>query len=315
MRLVDFLCIGAQKAGTTSLHDWMLEQGDIALPTPKETYYFSKENVFARGEEWYLARFAEASGTLRGEIDPGCLPSLWAPGRVRETVGALPVVAILREPLGRAYSQFLMNQARGRDQPASFAGALAREVDAAAAAGGSDFGDALERSIRTADRRSDPSNKLAWTGLYHRHLQRWSGEGHHVHTFLFEDLVNPDVGARIFARILEAVGHDGDPTGWTAARASNVATVPRSTRLSAMTFRQGGRAKRLVHRVVPSRAARARVRDLLGRANASGRTPPPMPDAATLPVEIRLAFAQETQALKHLTGRDLSRWLARLAVD
>ncbi len=313
-QVVDFLCIGAQKAGTTSLHDWMLAEGDIALPTPKETYFFSKQEVFDRGEEWYRQRFAGTAHALRGEIDPGCLPSLWAPDRVRDAVGPLPVVAILREPLGRAYSQFLMNRARGRNQPETFAATLALEVDAAGNAGGATFAEALELSIRDADRRSAPSNRLAWTGMYSRHLERWEGAGHRAQAFLFEDLVSPERGADTYREILASIGYPGEGTGWSASAVSNAASVPRSTRVNALVFSERGRAKRALKGLVRSPAAQARLRRYVGRANSSTRTPPPMPDVSTLPLEVREAWARDIDSLETMLGLDLSRWVARLGL-
>ena len=50
-----FLIIGAQKAGTTSLHAYLARHPDVLTATKKEVEYFSRH--YAKGEAWYLAHF------------------------------------------------------------------------------------------------------------------------------------------------------------------------------------------------------------------------------------------------------------------
>ncbi|CAN0605590.1 unnamed protein product, partial [Ectocarpus sp. 12 AP-2014] len=54
-RTPDFLCIGAQRAGTTWLHNRLLEHPDLYLPPEKELQFFNA--FFDRGLDWYWAKF------------------------------------------------------------------------------------------------------------------------------------------------------------------------------------------------------------------------------------------------------------------
>src|SRR5262249_23760132 len=69
-RLPDFLIIGAQKAGTTSLHAYLSQHSSVSPPVTKEVHFFDHE--FHRGNTWYRAHFRRADGplTITGESTP-----------------------------------------------------------------------------------------------------------------------------------------------------------------------------------------------------------------------------------------------------
>ena len=58
-RLPDFLCIGTQKGGTTSLHQWLSNHPKVFMPKCKEIHYFDLNAE--KKTEWYSAYFQEAS--------------------------------------------------------------------------------------------------------------------------------------------------------------------------------------------------------------------------------------------------------------
>lgn len=126
---LDFLVLGAQKAGTTSLHDILTRHRDIALPTTKETHFFSHVDRAAHGTQWYLDQFEDGDAVrLKGEIDPEYLYAPTAPEKIRRLTTASKFVVILRSPLDRAFSQYQMSLRRGYEQ-LSFAEALAQEQE------------------------------------------------------------------------------------------------------------------------------------------------------------------------------------------
>ena len=62
------MIIGAMKSGTRSLHDQLDLQPGFFMSDPKEPCYFSDDDVFDRGEDWYRGLFSGAgAGDLRGE--------------------------------------------------------------------------------------------------------------------------------------------------------------------------------------------------------------------------------------------------------
>lgn len=112
--LPDYLIIGAQRAGTSTLHEALAASPDVYVSWVKETQYFSTK--YAKGEVWYRGHFplhgarrlAQARGrTVRaGEATPYYLFHPQAPARARALVPDARIIAVLRDPVDRAYSQY-----------------------------------------------------------------------------------------------------------------------------------------------------------------------------------------------------------------
>lgn len=101
--LPDFLCIGAQKAGTTWLFEQLRHHPDVQLADIKEVHYF--DWYFYRPLRWYLKRFAGSVGKKRGEVTPGY--SVIETGRIRFIKRIMPevkLIFLLRDPRERAWS-------------------------------------------------------------------------------------------------------------------------------------------------------------------------------------------------------------------
>ncbi|WP_055444103.1 sulfotransferase family protein [Lacinutrix himadriensis] len=111
-----FFCLGAQKSGTTSLHDILLQNPNIGLPINKETHFFSHDDLYTGNLEEYFKMFNDdlEEKEVIGEIDPEYLCSEKAPERILKHFGAdLKFIVILRNPYDRAFSQYLMSKRRG----------------------------------------------------------------------------------------------------------------------------------------------------------------------------------------------------------
>lgn len=117
MRLPDFLVVGAQKSGTTSLFLLLNKHPGLCLPARKELQFFSADTLYERGLEWYSQTYFSGcrDGTLAGEVSPQYLYSTEIARRVHTALPATKIIAILREPLDRAYSQYLMSSRRGQE--------------------------------------------------------------------------------------------------------------------------------------------------------------------------------------------------------
>lgn len=112
--LPDFVIIGAQRAGTTSLYDYIIQHPDVHKSAHKELHYFDLN--FARGAAWYRAHFpysmnrilAAARGRkfVTGEATPYYLFHPLAAERAAATIPQAKIIAILRNPVSRAYSHF-----------------------------------------------------------------------------------------------------------------------------------------------------------------------------------------------------------------
>ena len=128
-RLPDFLVIGAQKSGTTSLFVLLKKHPHIYLPAQKEVQFFSSEMLYAKGLEWYRDENFRTGGLegVAGEISPQYMMYQKVPARIEAALPKVKLIAILRHPLRRAFSQYQMNVRRElekRDFPDAFRGSL-----------------------------------------------------------------------------------------------------------------------------------------------------------------------------------------------
>jgi hypothetical protein len=120
---LDFLVIGAQRSGTTSLWHALASHPELQMPSSKEAPFFSHDEQFARGLNWYMEEVFSAAGPelLRGTASPHYMmggPQADAgeiARRIRATAPEVKLIAILREPIARAQSHHRMVVHRGRE--------------------------------------------------------------------------------------------------------------------------------------------------------------------------------------------------------
>lgn len=104
-RLPDFLGLGAQKAGTTTLHRLLRNHPGVFVPAGKEVHYFSLHS--RRPLRWYASRFAAAGpGRRSGDITPYYLFHPEAPTRIAAAVPHARLVVLVRDPVERALSGY-----------------------------------------------------------------------------------------------------------------------------------------------------------------------------------------------------------------
>src|SRR4051794_38946033 len=112
-RALDFLVIGAARSGTTSLWKALDSHPQIAVPSDKEREFFGDDERYSRGMPAFISQtFRDTpAGVRRGTVTP----QLMAPdpreakivvGRIAETCPDVKMVALLRDPVERAISQF-----------------------------------------------------------------------------------------------------------------------------------------------------------------------------------------------------------------
>ncbi len=113
-----FLIVGAQKAGTTALFRYLAKHPCIKPPEVKEIDFFSCTARYSRGEEFYHSHFPAASSLPDGgstfEASPSYLVNESAPARIHAYNARIRLVAILRDPVERAYSAWNMYEERFR---------------------------------------------------------------------------------------------------------------------------------------------------------------------------------------------------------
>jgi hypothetical protein len=122
MRLLpDFLIIGAQRSGTTFLYNSLISKPEIAPALTKEVHFFDVS--FEKGPRWYQAFFplrlraaldrGRHRPFLTGEASPYYLFHPLVPARVARVLPDVKLIALLRNPVDRAYSHYQHERRRG----------------------------------------------------------------------------------------------------------------------------------------------------------------------------------------------------------
>jgi hypothetical protein len=125
--LPNFLIIGAMKAGTTSLYNYIRMHPDIYMCPEKEPHFFSVDSNWAKGISWYESLFngrrkqkalGEASVTyMRYPQFPN------VPARIHQTLPNVRLICLLRNPVARVYSHYFHLYREGLEER-SLEGAL-----------------------------------------------------------------------------------------------------------------------------------------------------------------------------------------------
>jgi hypothetical protein len=273
-RLPNFLIVGAARSGTTSLARHLGAHSDAFVPEEKELRFF--DDNFDRGLDWYGAFFADAGdATAVGEATAAYLYNARAVERMATVVPQARLIAMLRQPVDRAYSNYWMNRERGREK-LSFTDAIAEEPQrmAAAIANGE-----TPRAVYLEKGRYVPQLVRLC-----EHFPRES-----LQVVITEDLASDPVAT--FGRVCTHVGIDP----------------------SEQPERLGEPLNRYVH--FRSRRLRARgraIRHPLGRAieriNVRKRPYPPIDPV--LRARLTAELEDEIIAVEQWLGRDLANWRA-----
>ncbi len=121
-KTIDFLIIGAAKSGTTTLYEWVKEHPQLYMPKGKELPFFTEPH-YNKGLQWYLdTHFAGApADKLWGKATPqymhginGVMPEAVA-RRIHTDLPEVKLIAVLRDPVERAYSHYKMAVRRGHE--------------------------------------------------------------------------------------------------------------------------------------------------------------------------------------------------------
>jgi hypothetical protein len=274
--LPDFLVIGAQRAGTTLLHTVLAAHPEVYLPGQRKEIHFF-DWYFGRGPEWYRRFFprVDEAGSYRaiGEATPDYLAAPNAAERIHDLIPQCRLVAVLRNPVDRAYSWYCYLR-RGYNERRDFNSFISQDPTA-----------------------------LEW-GLYAKHLGRYLSlfPRTSLLVLLYEELIQQPV------RQLDQVSQFlGLSTGWTDAEQYLRARVNTST---PPRFRAGfGIAHRIGDLLMrydlnwPVRAAkRMGVRRLFG---TSASNPELLPHDR---MRLRAYYEADVRSLEVLLGRNLTIW-------
>jgi hypothetical protein len=286
----NFFIIGANKAGTTSLHRYLGEHPDVYVSPVKEPSYFAlwgrpaapardmdaatrhTRAGMTRTEEEYLALFAGVDGEHAiGEASTAYFSNSKVAERIAATVPDAKLIAVLRQPSERAFSAYAMHVSWGVET-LSFPDAIAAEL--------------------ADDRVGGLRRHYLPTGFYARHLQRFLAAfpAEQLHVGLYEDLGRDP---RTFVRhLFEFLDVD-------STFAPDITSRHHVTQAPSRLDRVPRRLRRATHRLIPARA----------RRTVRARTSRPLEFPAATREQLDELYRDDILLTQTLIGRDLSAWL------
>ncbi len=274
MGLPTFLVIGAVRAGSTWLDALLRSHPQIYMPQHrKEVAYF--DLYFDRGPQWYASYFPDEQVEAHrhaGESTPRYLYDPAAPARIQALLPDVEMIAILRNPVDRAYSHFGL-EVRDRGERRSFERALA-EFD-----------------------------ELTAVGHYSNHLRRYAEVfgPERVLVLIFEEVIAaPDLAMQRLGQFLSV-----DPALFVSPSRANESYRPRFPRARTLAKGFAARLRRAGFDRSIEVAKRLGLRQLFG--NAGGL--PPMKLSTRRALEER--FAPEVVEMENLLGREIPSWHGR----
>lgn len=277
------------------MHYWLSKQESVCLPYQKETHFFSHDEKFALGVDWYSRQFGVCSKHKTiGEVDPDYLFIAKAPERIRKYINTPKFIVIFRRPIERAYSQYLMSLLRGHEKLP--------------------FGEALLKE----ETRSNVKKDFNWRhysymsrSLYSIQVKRYfQFFPHSEFMFLkFEELFDEKNSLSIFNDILSFIEISGKLTIEDAMIKMNVASEPRWQLVNDLLI--GNFFWKKVFRILVHEKCRRWLRKAIRNLNRISikRAVTESEIKKEVPRKAIEIINVDIQELEKLTGLDLSDWI------
>jgi hypothetical protein len=291
MTMPNFLIIGAMKSGTTALYYYLEQHPEVYMSPVKEPNFFSsREQENAAGAVTHIGAyqhlFRGVSGERAiGEASHSYLYESRAAAQIRRYVPEAKLIAILRNPIDRAYSHFLHMVRSGAEPLDDFAQALREE----------EVGIHKERTFQDYIGR----------GLYYNQLKRYfeTFPREQVRVYLYEDLSGAPLSTVQDAfRFLEV----DDSFVPDVSLRRNVSGHPKYKTLDGLLRRQG-RIKHAAKVYLPARL-RWRLSEAFDDLKTRNLVKPP-PVQSEVRRQLIGAYRDDTLKVQELIHRDLSGWL------
>ena len=216
----NFIIIGAMKAATTSLYTYLKQHPDVFMTHIKEPMFFNnfetENNYIVKGrkgskistlKEYYALFYNVENEIAYGEASPAYIYNKNCATLIKKHLPEVKIIAILRQPVKRAYSNYLHAKRADREPINSFIGAINSEEGR------------IEKNWSTLYHYKEK-------GFYFRQLSRYFKEfkKEQIKVILFEDII--DDPQKITKEVFEFLGVDSSFTPDTSKKA-NVAGKPK----------------------------------------------------------------------------------------
>jgi hypothetical protein len=124
MKKLNFIVIGAQKSGTTALDYYLRQHPDIGMGNRKEVHFFDNEKYFLDSvvdyKKYHQSCDFNNKSDLYGEVTPIYIYWKSAASRIWEYNEDIKLIAILRNPIDRAFSHWNMESSEHKEKHTFF---------------------------------------------------------------------------------------------------------------------------------------------------------------------------------------------------
>lgn len=289
--LPNFIVAGVQKAGTTSLYQYLRDHPDIFLPDIKETKFFVLDKRYERGIKYYQTFFDPQNGEAAlGEIDPDYLYFGKSIERMEKHLDLrnMKFIFLFREPVARAFSHYLMSYRRGIE-PLTFEEAIGQE----------------DKRIKK-DYLSKSNYSYVSRGFYYKQLVHFSNyvPTSHMLFLLTEDLISNPIDT--LKKIFNFLDIDSNYVPENVGKLYHTATVPKSMWLLRRIKFNDGIEKKIIRLIMPFKKQRLKLRQMILDFNQKKNNEVVLEDKTR--EYLNDIFKEENDKLAKLTGCDLSSW-------
>jgi len=320
-RLPNFCIIGAAKSATTSLHEYLKQHPDIFMSSRKEPNFFAfrgqtpsfrgpddedpgryvgleqrlrvaKYEESVTTDEEYARLFKRAEGEPAiGESSVSYMYVSESAERIREAIPDVKIIAILRNPIDRAFSKFLQFRKDGLEPIA-------------------DFGEAIDAEEGRVRQNWSPTWYYKGRGMYYEQIKRFYDrfDRSQIHILNYDDFTeNPLAELQRIFQFLGVTQTFVPDVGKRHNVSRRRMRTPRSQLVNRL-LNEPNRLRKVARRVLNKPLRNWLKRFATRRNTKSVRWSPPAmaPDVRAQLVE---EFRDDVLSLEELIGRDFSSWL------
>jgi hypothetical protein len=282
---IDFIGIGTSKAGTTWVSEMLDAHPGICVSEPKEVNYFNEqdnyyliENLnYNKGLNWYKNHFLHwKTGQIIGEFTPKYLSDPKAPLRIKMSFPDVKLIVCLRNPVDRAFSQYIFIRYFKKKEGRSFEEVVRKEPQY------------IEK------------------GLYFKHLNRYFQyfDKTRIHIIWFDDIKSHPT--RVLKDLFVFLGVNETFNPLNTGKKINAARQSRFHQLPELTDIVTRALARYKLSFIIKAIKKTGIHTIIKKANIQKLEYTPMQEQTR--IYLKQKFADDIAGLEKLLNKDLSHW-------
>lgn len=240
---VNALIIGAGRSGTTTLYQYMKKHPQLCFSSYKEIHYFSFEDMYARGPAYLGSFFKHCEGEkVLATADTYIMPAYDSHDKIKRYNPDMKFIAILRDPVERAYSNFIYSLNNGYEEKGmTFLRSFEKEPE----------------RLRNLDDIVQINNLCHfYTGKYAQHLEKWAAEFPKEQFFVTSITELKNDTERTLKNLFTFLGLEDIDVTETSVHA-NRAAVAKSKQLQQLLLNRNHPSRKAFRKLFPPAARRA----------------------------------------------------------